>query len=46
MEFDLTPVKFCGLCIKGTTEKENTALKLYFISYLKIILLTIVVFVY
>lgn len=37
MEFDLIPVKFCRLCIKGVAETVNTAIKFYFISYLKII---------
>lgn len=46
MKFHLIPVKFCSLCIKGLTETVNTAIKFYFISYMKIILLTIVLFVY
>lgn len=32
MGFDLTPVKFGRLCIKGVVEKVNTAIKFYFIS--------------
>ena len=46
MGFDLTPVKFHRLHIKGAAEKLNTAIRFYFISYLKIMLLTIILPLY